>query len=86
MAFESISRIESSQRTTAVSGSDRRQRGWPLASPPIPTAEPRPEQENERLDDCDFSALDPVICAILALLNPAACAQVAGEVKKVLSA
>jgi len=85
MEFEGISRIQSSERVSAVfrnSGSGR-QRQWALPSLPEPGRSP--EMEGSMAEDVEFSALDPVIGAILTLLAPAACGRVASKIKELLA-
>jgi hypothetical protein len=84
MASDSISRISSSQRTPALVGDRPHQNSSQQFGSGFPTSGPVPEQEARATDASDFSELDPLICSILALLNPVACTQVAGHVKRIL--
>jgi hypothetical protein len=84
MDFEGIPPISSAQVTPAVSQRSQSGRGGGQNPGRGSTSEPRPETENKPSEEVEFSALDPMVGAILAEVTPAACGKVAEKVKEIL--
>ena len=69
MADDSISRVRSTASAQIVSRDARRERGGDSKMTPIPALEPVIRSGSSPEEDIGFSALDPQISGILALLS-----------------